>query len=139
MPSPNVKYLVVHCSATKPSLDVGATEIDRWHRAEGWFKIGYHYVIRRNGKIEPGRPCNEIGAHVSGYNGVSLGICLVGGVDDRGKAENNFTTQQFESLKVILNDLKLRYPDAIVQGHRDFPNVKKDCPSFDVKKWWSEQ
>ena len=134
----NVKYLAVHCSATKPSMDVGAAEIDRWHRAEGWFKIGYHYVIRRNGKIEKGRPESEIGAHVSGYNSVSLGVCLVGGCDDRMKAANNFTPAQFESLRTLLTELKTRYPEAIIQGHRDFPNVKKDCPSFDVKKWWSE-
>ena len=26
-------------------------------------------------------------------------------------------------------------PDAEILGHRDLPNVHKDCPSFDVKRW----
>jgi N-acetylmuramoyl-L-alanine amidase len=134
-------YIAVHCSATSENLDVGAKEIDKWHRAQGWYCIGYHYVIRRDGTIEEGRDREVIGAHVVGFNEVSVGICLVGGVDanDPKKAENNYTKEQFESLKKLLDELKAVYPQAKVQGHRDFPNVKKACPCFDVESWCVEQ
>lgn len=131
------EFIAIHCSATGDKQDIGAKDIDRWHRAKGWKCIGYHYVIRRNGTVEEGRIETQIGAHVENWNAVSLGICLVGGVDanDPKKAVNNFTKAQFESLKQLLVDLKSRYPEAKIQGHRDFPAVKKACPSFDVKEW----
>lgn len=131
------KYIAIHCSATGGDMDIGAKEIDRWHRQKGFFSIGYHYVIRRDGTLELGRDEDAIGAHVQGYNAVSIGICLVGGVnaDDISKAENNFTEAQFIRLRDLLVDLRVRYPDAEVLGHRDFPDVAKACPSFDVRKW----
>lgn len=130
-------YIVVHCSATRANQDIGKADIDRWHRAKGWFGIGYHFVIRRDGTVETGRPVNTPGAHVAGYNHNSVGICMVGGVDanDITKAENNFTPAQFASLASLLRDLKKKYPKAVIQGHRDFPSVAKACPSFDVRKW----
>lgn len=134
-PRTSTDYIVVHCAATPPTLDVGATEIDRWHRQLGWLMIGYHKVIRRDGRIEDGRPIDVPGAHVSGYNANSVGICLVGGVDAKGNPEQNYTPAQYESLKKLLRELKAKYPKAVVQGHRDFPKVAKACPCFDVRKW----
>ncbi|CAB4138894.1 lysozyme [uncultured Caudovirales phage] len=129
-------FIAIHCSATA-NQNFGAADIDKWHRKNGWACIGYHYVIRRDGTVEEGREESVIGAHVADWNAVSLGICMVGGVDadDRTKAKNNFTKEQFASLKELLVDLKIRYPKAKIQGHRDFPNVKKACPSFDVAEW----
>jgi hypothetical protein len=139
-----IKYIAVHCSATPPNQGIGTKEIRKWHLARGWKDIGYNAVIRRTGELEVGRDLDkdgdfleEIGAHVEGYNSVSLGICLVGGVDYKGKAENNFTKAQFDTLEKTLKEWKKMFPNAIIQGHRDFPNVKKDCPSFDVKSWWA--
>lgn len=129
-------YLVVHCSATKPSMDIDAAEIDRWHRQFGWSRIGYAYVIKRNGEVEVGRGADEIGAHVKGYNNESLGICLIGGVDDNGDPDSNFTDHQWTALKNTITLLKDQYPQAEVLGHRDFPDVKKACPCFDVREWW---
>lgn len=130
-------YLVVHCSATTDKMDIGAADIDKWHRAQGWACIGYHYVIRRNGLVETGRDESVVGAHVQGHNENSIGICMVGGVDanDVNKAINNFTPAQFAALKQLLLQLRKKYPKAVIQGHRDFPNVHKACPSFDVKGW----
>lgn len=130
-------YIVVHCSATAPGMDIGRADIDRWHRAKGWNGIGYHFVIRRDGTIETGRPRDAIGAHVENWNAVSLGICMAGGVAANGAtAENNFTQDQWVSLTALLKELQEVYPKATIQGHRDFPRVAKACPSFDVKKWW---
>ena len=134
-------FIVVHCSATTAKMSkVDAAEIDRWHRAKGWQCIGYHFVIKRDGTVEEGREQDKIGAHVEGYNSNSVGICLVGGLADDGKtAENNFTPEQLASLKKLLKAAKVKHPKAVIQGHRDFPGVKKDCPSFDVKTWIKEQ
>ena len=133
-----IKYIVVHCSATPPDLDIGAQEIRGWHMSgNGWTDIGYHYVVRRNGALEKGRHIDKVGAHVKGYNSNSIGICLVGGVDDIASPDNNFTVDQFQTLAKKIRELKEKFPSAIIQGHRDFPNVKKACPSFDVKTWWA--
>ncbi|WP_040260856.1 N-acetylmuramoyl-L-alanine amidase [Pseudomonas massiliensis] len=140
-------WLVVHCAATSPDAQVRASDIRRWHLAKGWSDIGYHYVIGRDGVVEPGRPEAAVGAHVRGFNQVSLGICLIGGVDAKGRPENNFTTAQFASLHALLGELKARYPKARIQGHRDFSPDRngdgritpdefiKACPCFDVGHW----
>jgi N-acetylmuramoyl-L-alanine amidase len=131
----DVKFLVVHCSATPPTQDIGVKELDRMHRQRGFLSIGYHFVIRRNGKVEEGRPITQRGAHVEDWNHCSIGICLVGGVDAKLKPEPNFEPVQMEALRGLLVDLLTKHPDATVQGHRDFPNVAKACPSFDVRHW----
>lgn len=128
-------FLAVHCSATQPKQDIGAAEIERWHRKRSFLAIGYHYVIRRDGTLELGRPDDTVGAHVEGHNSVSVGICLVGGVDAKLKPQDNFTPEQYDTLHKLLGQLKTKYPKAAIQGHRDFPNVAKACPSFDVKGW----
>lgn len=134
MPREKTDHLVVHCSATPPSMNVGVREIDRWHRARGWLQIGYHFVIRRNGKIEPGRAINAIGAHAKGFNHNTIGICLVGGVDDDGNPEANYTDNQWGGLTALLDVLTEQYPDATICGHNEL-NPKKSCPSFDVRRW----
>jgi N-acetylmuramoyl-L-alanine amidase len=118
-------------------MNIGKKEIDTWHRQKGWLKIGYHYVIKRDGEVEIGRELEEIGAHVQGYNDRSLGVCMVGGIDDAGEPENNFTEEQFAALSTLLYQLKTIYPDAEIKGHRNFAN--KACPSFDVEEWWKNK
>ena len=118
-------------------MNIGVQEIDRWHRQKGWQGCGYHYVIRRDGSIETGRPEDVIGSHVVNYNHNSLGICMVGGVAEKDKVtpENNFTEAQFASAQALVSRLRLKYPKAKVRGHRDF--AKKACPSFDVKDYFT--
>lgn len=125
-------FIVVHCSATN-TQDFCAADIDRWHRAQGWACIGYHFVIKRDGTLEEGRVEECIGAHVEGYNAISLGICMIGGVDKDGKPKDNFTPEQYKTLELLLKNQHAKHPDAVIQGHRDFPKVAKACPSFDVK------
>jgi N-acetylmuramoyl-L-alanine amidase len=133
----STNWIAIHCSATRPSQDVGAADIRKWHKAQGWSDVGYHFVIRRNGKIEKGRAVDAVGAHVAGFNASSVGVCMVGGVSQKDftKAENNFTKEQWASLKKLVADLSARYPKAKVRGHRDFPKVNKACPSFDAIAW----
>ena len=138
MPNETITAITVHCSASPPKVYVDAKVIDRWHRSRGFAKVGYHYIIKRDGTIEKGRDETEVGAHVEGKNTGNLGVCLAGGVNAEGKAENNFTDDQFHALALLLQDLLKKYPKAEIKGHRDWPGVRKDCPCFDVKKWWFE-
>ena len=136
---PETKFLVVHCSATQPKASFTWKTIDQMHRQRGWLGIGYHFVICTDGTIQRGRPVDSIGAHVSGHNSDSIGICLIGGVDSQSKPVDNFTKEQKESLKQLLDYLRWEYKDEVsVCGHRDFPNVHKDCPCFDVKAWYHD-
>jgi len=141
-----INLIVVHCSATKPSMDIGAEDIRRWHVEDnGWSDIGYHFVIKRDGEIEIGRPIDRAGAHCYGHNKYSIGICMVGGIDDSGKPENNFNEVQFESLLTLVRGLRNGHPIDDICGHRDLsPDVDGDgeveqhewvkaCPSFDVR------
>jgi len=145
----HIKYIVVHCSATPASMDIGVQTIDHWHRSppRNWSKIGYHFVIRRDGRVEKGRLLDEIGAHAFGYNRVSWGICMIGGLDAAGEPENNFTDLQFASLRSVLMTLTSLAPSAAILGHRDLsPDIDgdgviekwewlKDCPCFNVRAW----
>jgi len=134
-----ITHIVIHCSATPPSMDIGADEIRRWHTEERkWTDIGYHFVVRRNGTLEKGRPLDRPGAHVRGKNATSIGICYVGGVSESGKAEDNRTADQSRTLFAAVSSLTERWPDAEVLGHRDFPGVTKACPCFDVKQWYKD-
>ena len=138
-PMEEIKYIVIHASATKPSMDIGADEIRRWHLQKGWFDIGYHYVIRRDGLVEKGRDDDRPGAHVRGVNQCSLGICLIGGISERnGDAENNYTEEQMATLERLVVCLKVKHKKSLVVGHRDFPGVKKACPCFDAIEWYDD-
>ncbi len=116
---------------------MGAKEIEAMHKARTppFATIGYHFVIRTNGVIEYGRPVSHIGAHVEGHNAKSIGICLIGGLNSSGKPAYNFTSEQQQSLKLLVSILEHTFPNVEILGHRDFPNVAKDCPCFDVKHW----
>lgn len=130
--------IVVHCADTPESMDIGAAEIDKWHRDKGWSAIGYAFVIRRDGTIEKGRDLdndgdstNETGAHAAGFNAQSIGICLVG-----GKPGFNFTDNQMSSLRFLIDSLTTKFYGIDLIGHCDLPGVTKSCPCFDTKHWY---
>lgn len=128
-----ITEIIIHCADTYSKMDIGRREINQWHRERGFDGIGYHYVIRRNGLVEAGRPEAKQGAHCTGHNAHSIGVCLVGGKGDNGKPENNFTHPQMETLKNMLFDITGRYPEAKIFGHKDFAN--KACPCFEVAEF----
>lgn len=126
-----IDKIIVHCTATPEGRDVTVEEITRWHRARGFRTIGYHYLVRLDGTICPGRPENEIGAHCKGKNARSVGICYAGGLASDGKTpKDTRTPAQRASLRRLVAELRLRYPRATVHGHREF--AAKACPCFDV-------
>ena len=132
--------LIIHCSDTFASMDIGPKEIRRWHVEErGWLDIGYNWVIDRQGVLHIGRDLDgdgsvddEVGAHAFGYNGNSVGVCMVGGRGYDGEPENNFTKKQFKALDVLVAWYELRYPGIRVMGHNEVSS--KACPSFDVQE-----
>lgn len=140
-PMSDIRWIVVHCSATPAKMDIGRREIDLWHRQRGFTQIGYHFVIRRDGSIEAGRPIELPGAHAQGYNEYSYGICLVGGVKSLPEAEPeaNYTVEQMASLADLIDILKSGPAEkATVLGHHDLPGPharSKACPCFDVPAW----
>lgn len=127
-----ITKLIIHCSATPEGRDYTVADIDRWHRARGFKGIGYHYVIYRDGSVHPGRAVEVIGAHCTGQNADSIGICYIGGLAADGKtAKDTRTPAQKEALRNLVAELKAKYPGVTVHGHREFAN--KACPCFDVK------
>ena len=127
--------IFVHCSATPPTMDIGRETIEMWHKQQGWLAIGYHFIIKRDGTVEEGRPVNVVGSHVKDWNSRSVGVCIVGGIDANGKFEANFTQAQMNSLRNKLSDLKSLYPQAEIKAHHDV--APKACPSFDLQHWLS--
>lgn len=128
--------IFVHCSATKPSQNVGVREIRQWHKEQGWLDVGYHFVIKRDGTVEAGRDEMAVGSHAKGHNHNSIGVCLVGGIDDKGKFEANFTPAQMTSLRSLLVTLLAKYEGSVLKAHHDV--APKACPSFDLKRWWEK-
>ena len=123
-----IDLIVIHCSAVRPDQTSSAAQIDTWHRQRGFkLGIGYHYVVRRNGEIEPGRPESMVGAHVRNYNAHSIGVCYEGGLDIRGQPADTRTEAQKASMHRLLEDLHRRYPQARIVGHHDL-NPHKACP-----------
>ena len=124
----SITMLIIHCSAVRPDQQSSVAQIDSWHRKRGFhLGVGYHYVIRRDGEIEKGRPEWLTGAHCKNHNAHSIGICYEGGLNIRGQPDDTRTEAQKASMRRLLEELHLRYPRAIIIGHHDL-NPLKDCP-----------
>ena len=126
-----INKVIVHCSATRPCMDINSNDIRQWHKARGWSDIGYHFVILRSGVIEAGRPIMRAGAHCRGHNLDSIGVCLIGGVNDDNKPEFNYTYKQMRALKDLLVSQMRRGRD--IYGHNEFSS--KACPCFNVREF----
>ena len=127
-----ITHIVVHCSATGQDAKVEAIQ-RYWKQNLGWKSPGYHYIIEADGKetqlLTIAQPSNG----VKGWNKSIINVCYIGGVNKLGKAADNRTDAQKRQLMTRLKALKTMFPNAIIQGHKDFPNVAKACPSFDAK------
>ena len=103
--------IIIHCSATRAGQDITAADIDCWHRARGFWSIGYHYVIRLDGTIEPGRDVTLDGAH-----------CMVKSLQ-----------LAFPNVKQVIGHRDTS-PDLNGDGIISPNEYMKACPCFDVKK-----
>lgn len=133
-----IDTIVVHYTATFADQHLTAADIDEMHRARGWKMIGYHWIVRRDGTVEAGRPESMVGAHVGGQNTGKIGVSWIGGLERSSGANvgvDNRTPAQTEALINLIRDLLKRYPGAKVVGHRDLAATQ--CPGFDVPAWWA--
>jgi N-acetyl-anhydromuramyl-L-alanine amidase AmpD len=132
-----VKYLTVHCAATPEGRDVTHEQITQWDKAK-FGQTSYHWVIEIDGSMHQTLKDDQKGAHVGGKNTGNIGICYIGGVGKNLNPKDTRTPAQKKSLLTLIRTYKERYPGIISRGHRDWPGVKKACPSFDVKAWLTE-
>ena len=129
-----INKIIIHCTATPEQREVSVETIRKWHLQRGFNDIGYHYVIDLQGGVHIGRPIEKIGAHCSGQNRGSIGICYVGGMSkDMKKAKDTRTQAQKDSLIKLMHELIYKYnKDMTIHGHNEYAN--KACPSFIVKE-----
>ncbi len=129
-----INEIIIHCSATPEGRDVSVDMIRTWHKERGFNDIGYHYVIDIAGNIHKGRKEDVAGAHCTGHNQNSIGICYVGGMNkSMTEAKDTRTAAQKTSLVKLIKELMTRYPGVSIHGHNEY--AVKDCPSFNVKQW----
>lgn len=130
-----IDWIVVHCTATPEGRAVSVADITRWHvKDNGWRTIGYHHVIGLNGEHWATLPEAQVGNHARGANANGIGVVYVGGLDRLAKtAKDTRTPAQKATLPRVLREIKARYPNARIIGHRDVPNARKACPSFDAR------
>lgn len=125
-----IKKIVLHCSDSDypehDSIDV----IEAWHKQKGWKMVGYHYYINRKGHIAEGRPLTMTGAHCSGNNMDSIGICFGG--------KTQFYESQFRMGLFLLNKLMRQFglTRKDIYPHNYFVPMKT-CPNFDIRKIWT--
>lgn len=131
-----ISEIIVHCTATKAGRPFAIEDIRRWHLQRGFRDIGYHYLVLLDGTVQPGRPLVEVGAHCAGHNANSIGVCYVGGLAADGKPSDTRTPQQRTALRNLLTDLKSKFPNACIHGHRDFSS--KPCPCFDATSEYAD-
>lgn len=129
-----IKYIVVHCTATPPETTIESIQ-RYWKEVKKWNNPGYHYIIRRDGTIVSIHPEDLIANGVARYNRYAIHISYIGGIDNKGNAIDNRTDVQKHVMFNKLIELSEKYPGATILGHRDFPGVTKQCPSFTVKDW----
>lgn len=122
------KTVILHSADvpdTKKFDHLGVKEIRRWHVKErGWSDVGYHFIIKRDGMIEKGRPLSRAGAHVRGHNRGTIGVCYVG--------RKNPTKAQWASIKALWETLKAQGAKNL-RVHNDYTNTKT-CPGFSRKE-----
>ncbi len=134
-----VNLLVVHCTATRCNKDFPVSSLRASHKARGFADIGYHFYITRDGETHPCRPVHQIGAHATGWNDKSIGICYEGGLDENGRIADTRTYAQKCALLDLLRQLKTDYPEAAILGHYQLSeNVRKACPCFDAATEYSQ-
>ena len=129
----SIKFLTIHCAATPRGRDVKAATISKWDQ-DKFGQTSYHHVIELDGSVVRTLRDDQKGAHTGGANTGNIGVCYVGGVE-ANKAmtpADTRTDAQKAALRKIVADYRAKYPAIVVRGHRDWPGVKKACPSFDV-------
>jgi N-acetylmuramoyl-L-alanine amidase len=126
-----IRFLTIHCAATPEGRDVPAATIAAWDK-ERFGQESYHHIVTLDGTDHVRLADDRIGAHVARANSGNIGICYVGGCDRQMRPRDTRTEAQKRSLRALVAAYRRLYPGLVVRGHRDWPGVRKACPSFDV-------
>lgn len=118
--------IVIHHTGER-DIDASAAQIHEWHLAQGWAGIGYHFVIRKDGTLEIGRPEYAVGSHAYGFNDRSIGIHLSGDFNSAAPTNMQIATAA-ELVRDLCNDYHIPRDRAHVVGHCDL--MQTDCPGF---------
>jgi N-acetyl-anhydromuramyl-L-alanine amidase AmpD len=132
-----IRFLTIHCAATPEGRDVSPQQIEAWDKAKFGQK-SYHWIVALDGSMHKSLFDGQLGAHVGKHNTGNIGVCYIGGVDAHGNPKDTRTEAQKKSLLTLVRTYRSRYPGIKILGHRDWPNVHKACPSFDVDEWLTE-
>lgn len=131
----NIKYIVVHCTATPSNTTIESIK-RYWKDVRGWGDhVGYHYIIEADGEVTQLLAENKNSNGVYAHNSECINIAYIGGIDKAGKPKDTRSKSQQHAMFDLIVKLTETYKGAKVLGHRDFPNVAKACPCFDVKTW----
>jgi N-acetylmuramoyl-L-alanine amidase len=131
----NIKFIVIHCTATQPNVKLENIQ-KYWKEVKGWKDVpGYHYIIKFNGEVVKLLDESKNSYGVYAHNSECISLSYIGGIDAKGKPKDTRSRQQETAMFNKIVELTEKYPQAKVVGHRDFAGVKKACPSFDVKTW----
>lgn len=131
-----IDKIILHCAATREGQHFTVDNIRSWHLQRGFKDIGYHFVVYLDGSVHKGRDLNTVGAHTTGQNATSIGICYIGGCDKNLKPKDTRTPEQTKALVELCENLQLAFPDAKIYGHYEFAH--KACPSFNVTDFCNE-
>lgn len=125
-----IKKIILHCTDSPDTRDIGFEEINQWHKERGWLSksgvsCGYHYIIRRDGSIEKGRPDEDVGSHAYGENKTSIGVVWVG--------KSSPSMRQILVIPRLMRYLidKYNLDSSDVYGHYEF-NDQKTCPNMNM-------
>jgi N-acetyl-anhydromuramyl-L-alanine amidase AmpD len=129
-----IRYLTIHCAATPEGRDVQPKTVEQWDIAKFGQK-SYHWIVTLDGAMHRSLGDDQRGAHVAKNNTGNIGVCYIGGCDKQMRAKDTRTDAQRKSLLTLVRTYRSRYPGITIRGHRDWPGVRKDCPSFDVQAW----
>lgn len=131
----NIKYIVVHCTATPTNTDLESIK-QLWKIQFGWTETpGYHYLIKRDGSIVKLLAEKKNSSTLHENNPESINLAYIGGIDKEGKPIDNRSEAQRHGMFDMIVQLIERYPKAEVVGLCDLTNYLTVNPCFDVKQW----
>jgi hypothetical protein len=134
-----IESIFIHCAATPNGRHFTILDVDDWHGARGFRRhdairdihrphlehVGYHAVINLDGSVALGRDPFECGAHVSGHNRTSMGVCVIG--------TDKFTVPQWNVLREVVRGWVDDFRIKQIRGHNEVS--AKSCPGFRVCDW----
>lgn len=155
----DIKYIIIHCTASPQTQTIEAIQ-NYWEKVLKWKTPGYHYIIKPDGNAVQLQSIEKPSNGVAGFNANAINLSYIGGVevlksvdskgkpiDVIGKAVDNRTPEQIETMIDLVKGFKASFPKAQIKGHRDFsPDKNRDgiisadewmktCPSFSVTDW----